>query len=125
MQVKDAGHRYLVDSYDGGEPLQIQFMKREGPGYPGNVGHYPGTNCQELIRVLIDRIEYLDKQIHDDSNHACLKKLRECLWLFEDRAARRHNIDQFDFFPSERLEELPTCPTCGHIVCHGHATTTH
>jgi len=116
MKVLDPGHKYLVDSYDGGEPTQITFMKREGPGYPGNVGHYPGTNCQELLRVLIDRITYLDNQIPHYNNSASLDKLREVLWLFEERAANRHGMTLARVV--DRIEEAPHCPICGHVVCH-------
>lgn len=119
MKTIDAGHKYQADCYDGGSPVEITFMKREGAGYPGNVGHYPGTNCQEVIRVLIDRITYLDNQIHHENNIESIRNLKEVLWLFEKRAAERHGIKQFEFTPEE-VSVAPTCTVCGHIVCHGH-----
>lgn len=121
MKTLDPGHRYLVDSYDGGKPFEITFMKREGKGYPGNVGHHSGTNCQELLRVLIDRIMYLNRQIAHKNNVASLRKLREVLWLFEDRAAERHGVG-FDYYPAE-IDTVPHCIVCGHVVCKGHYET--
>ena len=121
MKVIDPGHSYELDSYDGGEPIRIDFMKREGEGYPGNIGHHSGTNLQELFRVAIDRDKYLNNQVHDGNNDVIICKCREILWLLEERAARRHNIDQFDFRPDlDEMESIPYCTVCGHIVCRGH-----
>jgi hypothetical protein len=109
MKVLDRGHVYQVDVYDGDGELFIRFMKREGVGYPGNTGTHPGTNCQELLRVLIDRVRYLDNQIQCEENKKIIDNLVEALLLFEIRAIRRHG----------NIEKLPTCSICGHIIC-GH-----
>lgn len=120
MRVIDPGHEYELDSYDGEQPNRLVFMKREGEGYPFNVGHHPGTNCQEVIRVLIDRVKYLQKQIPCDENHALLMYLRDALVCLEDRAARRHGrvLRLSDESPLE-VEDYPTCAGCGHIGCEG------
>ena len=118
MKIIDPGHMYEIASYDGGVPQVVTFMKRSGPGYPGNVGSCPGTNCQELFRVLIDRIKYLDRQIPCAENAESLECLRRALHLFESRAAKRHGIEME--MASTAIETMTTCPTCGHIVCHGH-----
>jgi hypothetical protein len=128
MKILDPGHWYEVDVYDSGgfDPAQIvTFMKRAGDGYPGNVGHYPGTNCQELIRVLIDRIKYLDNQIPCQHNKCVLIYLRASLVEFEIRAAERHGIkvNLLDFWEGDLPELIPACGVCGHfkeIVCKGH-----
>lgn len=117
MREVDAGHEYLLDSYDGGEPVRLVFVKREGEGYPFNVGHHPGTNCQEAFRALIKRVQYLQRQEPCDENLTSIELLRRLIWLFEMRAARRHNRTLPDL-PVE-IEKLPTCPGCGHIGCEG------
>lgn len=124
MKVIDPGHRYTVTQYDAEDPTAvwfIQFMKRKGEMYPGNVGHYPGTNCQELIRVLINRLEYLDRQIPSRSNGRALNYLRAILFELELRAAKRHGLEE-NFIGLMRksdvgIEALPTCLHCGHVVC--------
>lgn len=63
MKVLDQGHKYQLDTLDGKEPEILTFVKREGDKYPGNVGSYSGTTTQEVLRVLIDRTKYVDKQI--------------------------------------------------------------
>jgi hypothetical protein len=90
MDILDPGHDYEINNYDGSGKQRITFLKREGEGYPGNIGHYPGTNCQEVLRVLIDRIEYLDNQIPCNENKLILDNLKSAYWQFEKRAAERH-----------------------------------
>ena len=125
MEVLDPGHNYRVDIYDNYakdlDRIEIIFMKREGDSYPGNKGTWPGTNCQELIRVLIDRIKYLDNQIPCDENKYILTDLRRALCNFETRAAIRHKFAENEInFKTENIENEPHCLTCGHILCHGH-----
>jgi len=122
MQCVELGHRYLLDQYDAPDDTQaqiLQFMMRVGKNYPFNNSAHPGTNCQEVIRALIHRIHYLQLQIPCQENHQIVNLLRECLLLFERRAAIRHGLlPPIDH--REDIENEPTCPTCGHInfVCN-------
>lgn len=116
MNVLDPGHSYALQNYDGDGAQKLVFMKREGPGYPFNVGHYKGTNCQEVMRALIDRVLYLNKQVPCAENQIALAGLRSALYAFELRAARRHGRE-LEWQTSEP-ESAPTCPTCGHIKCN-------
>lgn len=126
MKVLDPGHTFELASYSGsppddvaGFPNVLKFMKREGPGYPGNVGHYEGTNCQEVLRALISRVKYLDTQVACEHNQMVLLDLRHALWLFERRAAARHGREVRFFHPNWAIEDEPTCRRCGHIECTG------
>lgn len=115
MKVLDQGHHYELDSFDGGKPQYIRFMKRIGEKYPHNIGPaYPGTNCQDVLRALIDRVEYLDWQIPHLQNEVILGALRDALTAFEVRAAERHGRE---LFLSTIIEHEPTCRRCGHISC--------
>lgn len=124
MRILDPGHRYWLDMLDiEGDQRQgtemLTFVKRQGPRYPGNLSCYPGTNCQEVLRALIDRVKHLDSQVADPHNQPILHHLREALWLFESRAAKRYGrefppLDAFD-----AIEDEPTCPACAHIRCNG------
>lgn len=117
MKIIDQSHRYLLQNYDYAEGTwqPLVFMKRDGPGYPGNVGNHSGTNCQEVLRALIDRTAYLDGQIGCAENKIAIASLRSALFAFEIRAARRHgrelNVD------SATIEIAAACKTCGHIDC--------
>jgi hypothetical protein len=118
MEVIDPGHKFRLQGYDGGEPQVLVFMKREGKGYPFNVGHHSGTNCQEVIRALIERVKYLQQQVACDQNEQIIQLLRQSLRLFEDRAAQRRGQPLPSIFQKD-IELLATCSTCGHIECEG------
>lgn len=128
MKAIDPGHLYALDTYDGDDLTQtLRFMKREGHRYPGNAGAHPGTNSQEVIRVLIDRIQYLQQQWPCIENLVIMSALRTALCQFELRAARLHNaLDQRTervltaLMTVEAVEGIPTCPECGHICCKRH-----
>jgi hypothetical protein len=115
MKVLDPGHRYELIHLDGNDHEILTFVKREGNDYPGNIGHYPGTNMQEVLRVLIDRLRYVNNQIHDNRNLLAIEHLQDAIYLLEERAAARHH--RLVTFEVEGIELLPTCPKCGHIGC--------
>lgn len=122
MEVVDPGHKYHLRSLDLPEPLErgfeiLNFVKREGPGYPGNVGHHSGTTTQEVLRALIDRTQYVENQIHDDANHEVVDHLRWAIWHLEERAARRHGREWK--FGHKQIEDHATCAKCNHIGCEG------
>lgn len=120
MRVLDPGHVYALAHLDGISESVLTFVKREGPGYPGNVGHHEGTNLQEVLRALISRVQYLNAQISDDRNVTVLILLRGALRELEIRAAERHGRrfvwpDNIGY----EIETAPVCEQCGHIGCDG------
>lgn len=117
MTILEPGHTYVCDSLDGYNPQLVQFVKREGSGYPGNVGHHPGTTMQEVCRVLIDRAKYVNDQILDARNEDALMHLRAVIQAFEIRAVKRHNRKWID--PEGPIELAPVCQRCGHVGCIG------
>lgn len=131
MKVIDPGHEYRLDFLDGkglqctvylsGERHVVRndtltFVKREGEGYPGNVGHHAGTIIQEVLRVLIDRLKYVDNQIPCAETKNAMEDLRSAIIWLERRAAGRHGREVS--FTSE-VELQSTCPKCLHIGCEG------
>lgn len=130
MKVLDKGHTFLLDilDYDGrGEVLNtLEFVKREGQIYPGNVGKHPGTNLQEVYRACISRLVYLDKQINDPNNILCIEFTRLCIAYLEYRAARRHGRKLLlSVNELEQIETLSTCDKCGHIKPELHTECLH
>jgi len=119
MKILEPGHLYQAQCYDGEYLQLIQFMKRLGHGYPGNRGvPHPGTNCQELLRILINRVKYLDNQIHDVANTEILASLRSALYWFEERARVRRGQRSLEYI--FYIEDEPVCEICGHILCKDH-----
>ena len=117
MQVIDPGHLYQLPHLDGWGKSFLRFVKREGLGYPGNVGHYEGVNLQEVWRASIDRLRYLDNQIPHPGNKVAIFHLQNAILELEMRAAERHGHPLVDVY-AVGVELHPTCPVCGHIQCH-------
>jgi hypothetical protein len=125
MRVFTAGHIYELDSLDGPCEQRLVFVKREGDKYPGNVGTHPGTNVQDVLRALIDRVKYLDGQMPCVANKLVLSNLRYSILLLEERAAARHKrrpdwrmYDKNEPV-NDQIEYLEWCSICGHIGCGG------
>lgn len=116
MRILDAGHRYELDSLDGEIRQTLTFVKRVGDKFPFNVDGHAGTNCQEVLRALIDRAEYLNRQDPCADTEAIVGNLRSALLLFELRAARRHDR-HLSLESTSRLISGPTCKVCGHLGC--------
>lgn len=128
MKILDAGHLYELANLDEVDGFQhLQFVKRDDPPkkYPGNKGHYPGVNIQEVLRVLIDRTKYLKDQAQqlgdinsEVEDQKIIRYLRECIIILEIRAHRKHGSVLPSLIP--RMETYPACETCGHILCTWH-----
>jgi hypothetical protein len=125
IQIIDPGHKYKLPSLDGKHEQVLQFVKRCDPGnptrFPGNTNAYPGTTIQCVLRALLERFRYLQKQVWAPENIACIFCLRVALWLIEFRAARRHK--SLYLVPLSHAEKALMCDECLHTRCHhGKAT---
>src|SRR5258706_6846423 len=117
MRVLDDGHRFELASLDGDSATQVlQFVKREGKGYPGNVGRYPGTTSQQVLRALISRAIYVNAQIPCWQTRASIWLMALVIRLYEHRAAKRHGRAAPGSYDSVYGE---TCSQCWHVNCGG------
>jgi len=112
MKVHVPGHYYQLETIDGHRDVTLRFVSRKGPGYPGNEYIFAGTNNQEVLRVLIDRTQYLNKQMPSWTNRVCILLYRIALNLLEWRAARRHRRW---FWPKWQIERIVPNERDGHI----------
>lgn len=84
MNVIDPGHEYQVNSI-GDEPDQIiSFLKRVN----GELIH-DGTTNEEIIKVLIDRMNYLQNQVPCVENEIAITGLTIALNSLESRTTKR------------------------------------
>lgn len=122
MKEYVSGHVYYVDELSSEEKgciarnnQKISFVCRFGDKYPGNLlkNKSNGTNCQELIRVLIARLFYLQNQKFCIENVICVWLLRVVLWLFEFRAMRKKG--KFKVIMLNHIEQKETKHD-GHIM---------
>ncbi|MCA1571174.1 MAG: hypothetical protein LC798_12825 [Chloroflexi bacterium] len=89
MKILEPGHVYAVENVDGPGKQEIRFVRRrDGKGEPLPEST-PGVLTQELLRVCIDRTLYLYAEAPCDEDTEIIEKLRDCLVLYESRAARR------------------------------------
>ena len=119
MRVIDDGHLYSVPTLDGEGEVEIRFVKRVGPKYPGNKSPaYPGCISQDVIRVLIDRLRYVHRQEAWQHNEQAIECLRRALVLLEERAAQARGVDP-PILPCDAPELATRCRGCGHTFCEG------
>lgn len=107
MQVLDPGHRYLLDHLESDGKTVLQFMK--DPKLHNGDGA-DGTSCQELLRVVIDRVQELNREKPWAGNNDIIYDLRHAIAGFEARALIRHVEKE-----GLAIETLPLAPD-GHIV---------
>ena len=116
MIVHDKGHTYILDTLDGECNVNVlRFVKREGKGYPGNKSSYAGTTTQDVIRCLIDRTQYVDKQKPCWQNKLVFFLLNTCIYLLELRHWHKHKLK--GYLPFFMCYAMPICKKCGHTNC--------
>ena len=92
------GHCYELDSHEGTAPQILQFIEKRttGEGEAAAPGQlltvFDGTTNEEVLRVLIDRLQHLQSRMSCRENAIVITKLEESLmWLNKrtsDRLAR-------------------------------------
>jgi hypothetical protein len=109
MKVIVPGHKYMPANIKTKRPSiqSIQFHY-DGEINGGITVH--GTSCQEVLRILIDRVKFLDGQKRWDGNDEIIYHLRMALAGFESRAVQR-KIENGCL----QIESLPTNED-GHII---------
>lgn len=88
MIVIDPGHIYDMWQLGSDDLQRIQFIKRSG-GAVKYEEEFPGVQVQEVIRVLIDRSQYLNDIIPCNETQDAIWHLRMALFNYEVRAYRR------------------------------------
>lgn len=117
MIVHEAGHIYVLPSLDGNMPQILTFVKRIGAHFPGNTGApHPGTTTQEVVRALLDRSRYVNKQIPCVETEAVIAALQSILLLLEVRAKRVKGKHLREGTLAE-IEAAKVCNICGHVSC--------
>lgn len=83
------GHSYLLANNQdpGGQALDF-YMDPEIHGGKRQTG----TTCQEALRAVTMRTLALDEELRWGGNDAIVARLRECVMLYELRAAERHGL---------------------------------
>lgn len=110
MKVIEPGHMYDLDCLDGDGSGEQQIQRLIFVNREDNHNHY-GTQNQEVLRALIDRMHHLDKQKPWDGNAKIIYYLRLALILHEQRVMEVKFED--DKLPNP--EDIPV-GTDGHFI---------
>ncbi len=85
MRALYPGHRYELRDLRGNGTSILQFAQE-----PPLHSFANGPSCQEVVRVLIDRVQTLDREIPWDGNHTIIiPALRTAMAGFEVRSLLR------------------------------------
>ncbi len=92
MKVLTEGHTYEVSNFEGTTPGQrIQFIHK-APIEPGSTELETisdGTTNEEIIEVLINRLQFLNTKFPCRENSVALTKLDEALLWLNKRTSDR------------------------------------
>ena len=90
MKVIVPGHRYELENLDGSPPQQVQFIQKELVAEECALRTVAdGTTNEELLKVLIDRMQCLQAKAPCRENSIVLTNLEESLMWLEKRTADR------------------------------------
>lgn len=83
MNCYKPGHKYTLKQLDGNSYEHLNFVNR------GHGCDEAGTNNQEVLRVLIDRVKFLNEEVQWEGNEQIIHHLRMALVLHEARHLER------------------------------------
>lgn len=86
MNVLEAGHTYELENFEhtDAEGQVIQFIQKDELRTVAN-----GTTNEEVLKMLIDRISFLQSKFPCRENAIVITKLEESLMWLEKRTADR------------------------------------
>lgn len=89
MKALYPGHLYQLDSMEGTNPQQIQFIEKQ----PNNEGQLvtvnDGTTNEEVVKMLLDRLQTLYTKLPSNETKNAAYHLEQALWWLELRTAKR------------------------------------
>jgi len=92
MKVLRKHHKYELENFEGSEPQVVQFIEKELKlgGEPGElVTVNDGTTNEELLKVLINRMNGMQEKFRCREYSIVITKLEESLLWLEKRTSDR------------------------------------
>jgi len=91
MKITTTGHKYELSSFEGGPAQSLQFIEKvpTAPDSKDLVTVHDGTTNEEVLKVLIDRLQYLNGKFPCRENAIVITKLEESLMWLNKRTADR------------------------------------
>ena len=90
MKIVKLGHEYQLESFDGGLPQTLLFIEKEAIKDSTEMNTIrDGTTNEEILKVLIDRLYFLEARMSCRENAIVITKLEESLMWLEKRTEGR------------------------------------
>jgi hypothetical protein len=89
MKVIDEGHLYQLESMDKTNDQSLQFIYKDKDDNGKFVTVIDGTTNEEVLNVLINRIEYLNNKLPCRENRSALDRLKSALGWLNQRTRNR------------------------------------
>lgn len=90
MRILKTGHLYLLENFEPGEePQKLQFIQKVPAGLRSLKTISNGTTNEEVLKVLIDRMYYLNNLVPSRESAQVINKLEEALMWLSKRTADR------------------------------------
>ena len=96
MQILTPGHKYVLDNFENPNSGQtIQFIEKQAAnaGSSELITMHDGTTNEEMLRVLINRMYFLQDSFPCRENALAITKMEEALMWLEKRTADRIKRD--------------------------------
>ena len=90
MRAITEGHLYSLEAFEGGESQEIQFIEKILSLNTRELETVnDGTTNEEVLAMLIDRMQYLQKKFPCRENAIVITKLEESLMWLNKRTTDR------------------------------------
>jgi len=92
MEILHPGHIYRLSNFEDSNTSQvITFIKKEPKdGNPSELNTvFDGTTNEELLKVLINRLEFLRSKIDSEETKTATEKCKEALFWLNHRTENR------------------------------------
>lgn len=93
MKVLTEGHQYELQNFEGTTPQVLQFIHKEPDPVQSEPGKLitlsDGTTNEEVLKVLINRMEYLQSKFPCRENAIVITRLEEALMWLDKRTMNR------------------------------------
>ena len=108
MKATVSGHTYALDNLkDGGTSMFSFFRDGRLHGEPADTA---GPSCQEVLRMIIDRVQFLDAEKAWFGNDQIICRAREMIALFEMRAMQMAVEKGFEIEKASVNQSGHICP---------------
>lgn len=92
MNIIEEGYIYELENFDKKSfPQRINFVKKT-KGEEVTKILVDGTINEELVKVVIDRLDFLNKQHYSRENVLAMEKLKESLYWMTERYVTKKKI---------------------------------